>query len=131
MACITLRSTHPKIIRLCRRLSKLQATKSMFAFMAGTARTGSSATSRQPSDSNTCIRNRSSSPLASGDSRDFKSTEEYPRLRLSLKQLVEPPCHVFGDLGQVLHRGERAIKEVLGRFATFCGCEASGLWLPI
>src|ERR1700730_6954572 len=38
MACITPRSTRLKTLRLCRRLSKLQATRSMFAFMARTAR---------------------------------------------------------------------------------------------
>jgi uncharacterized protein YecE (DUF72 family) len=39
------------------RLSKLQAIRSMFAFMVRTARTGSNGTSRRPSDSNICIRN--------------------------------------------------------------------------
>ena len=57
----TLRSTRPKTTRSCRRSSKLQATRSMFAFMARTARTGSNATLRQPSGSNICIRNGSSS----------------------------------------------------------------------
>jgi hypothetical protein len=27
----------------------------------------------------------------------------------------------------MVHRGERAIEEVFSEFATFCGCEMSGL----
>jgi hypothetical protein len=63
----TLRSTRPKTTRSCRRSSKLQATRSMFAFMARTARTGSNATLRQPSGSNICIRKGSSSHFIGWD----------------------------------------------------------------
>ena len=63
----TLRSTRPKTTRSCRRSSKLQATRSMFAFMARTARTGSNATSPRPSGSNICIRNGSSSHFIGWD----------------------------------------------------------------
>ena len=47
-------------------LSMLPATRSMFAFMARTARTGSNATLQQPSGSNICIWNGSLQSLAKG-----------------------------------------------------------------
>ena len=62
----TLRSTRPKTTRSCRRSSKLQATRSMFAFMARTARTGSNATSRRPSDSKHLYSERELQSLAKG-----------------------------------------------------------------
>jgi len=55
---------------------EVQATRSMFAFMARTARTGSNATSRRPSDSSICIRNASSirSPKGSAICRNEASS---------------------------------------------------------
>ena len=95
--CITLRSTRPKVVRLRLRLSKLLATKSMSAFMARIARTGSNATSRRRHDPNICIRNRSISRLPKGSA--IWATRRQARIRdlqRLLSELWNHECQLPG-----------------------------------